>query len=161
MMDLNGYLKKTGVSKKKYVDRWIDKDLIPGAKRDADKKSYQFLESSLRPYQNSGLKPGAKADNLRAHIVKAALLRQYISHSMCYMSKGEFNQMVSEMVDAGLLQLRTEDGVVYIDSTLKSNAYLDKSVAEIRKFVLDCLATVTKAAAEGVTKACLDKVLTL
>lgn len=160
MMDLKGYFEKTGVSKKKYVDNWIDKELIPGATRDADTNTYQFLDSSRRPYQSRGLKPEAKADNLRAHIVKAALMRRHISHKMCYMSKGEFDLMVAEMVDADLLQLRTEDGVVYIDSTSKSSAFANKGTKEIRKFVLECLATVTKATAEGVTKAVIDSTLT-
>lgn len=145
MMDLKGYYEQTGVSKKEYVDKWIDKNLIPGANRDADKKNYQFLDSSRRPYQSRWLKPGAKADNLRAHIVKAALMRRYISHTMCYMSKGEFDQMVSEMVEAGLLQLRTEDDIVYIDSTMKSNDYKNKGVREIRKFILECLKVFAKA----------------
>lgn len=72
-------------------------------------------------------------------------MRRYISHTMCYMSKGEFDQMVSEMVEAGLLQLRTEDDIVYIDSTMKSNDYKNKGVREIRKFILECLKVFAKA----------------
>ena len=34
MLDLNGYMKKVGVTKKKYVSDWLAKDLIPGALQD-------------------------------------------------------------------------------------------------------------------------------
>lgn len=152
MMDLKAYMKRAHVSKKKYVDEWIDLGLIPGADRDAEKQTYSFPDSSVRPYRSRWLKPGADADKIRAHIVKAAIARQYICAKMCFMSKGEFEAMVSEMVDAGLLRLRTEDDIVYIDSTLKSAEYKDKNLKEIRKFILDVLSTVTEAAAEGVTK---------
>ena len=154
-MDLKGYMYKTGVTKKSYVDEWIDLHLIPGAERDEGKTVYQFVDSSLRPYRTNALKPGLSADKLRAHIVKAAIARHYISAEMCFMSRGEFDAMVSEMVEAGILQLRTEDDIVYIDSTSKSDAYMNKSVKEIRKFILECLEVVTKAATEGTVTAVL------
>lgn len=37
MRDLKGFMNFVGVTKKKYVDDWIDKDLIPGAFRDKEK----------------------------------------------------------------------------------------------------------------------------
>lgn len=37
MRDLKGYMDFVGVSKKKYVDEWIDLNLIPGAVRDIEK----------------------------------------------------------------------------------------------------------------------------
>lgn len=152
MMDLKAYMKKVGVTKKEYVDNWIDLKLIPGATRDEEKQSYSFLDSSLRPYRDAKLKPGIDADRVRAHIVKAAINMQYISAEICYMSRGQFDTMVSEMVDAGILQLRAEDGIVYIDSTMKSVEFKNKGVKEIRKFILEVLSTVTKAFSEGAAK---------
>ena len=56
MRDLKGFMNFAGVTKKKYVDDWIDKDLIPGAFRDKEKNTYSFPDSSRRPYRNSGLR---------------------------------------------------------------------------------------------------------
>ena len=152
MMNLKQYMEKAQVSRKKYVDAWIDMALIPGAVRDEGRVNYSFPDSSRRPYRDSGLKPGVPADKLRAHIVKAAVARQYISAGSCFMTQGEFDAMVDEMVAAGIVQRRTEDGVTYIDSTLKSDPCKKSGVKEIRRFVMDCLQTAAKAAAEGLAK---------
>lgn len=158
MMNLQDYMAKVGVKKKKTVDEWIDKDLIPGAERDAITGEYRFLDSSRWPYRSAGLKAGANADKVRAHIVRAALERKYISAKMCFASNGEFTAMIEDLVKAELILVRYEDGIMYLDSTTKSNAFKKSSMLELRKFVLECLTALAEGAATGTAKAYLEQI---
>jgi len=151
MLDLKRFMNKTGVTKKKYVDIWIDNKLIPGAVRDTDNNTYSFPDSALRPYQCSALKAGIGAEKKRVHIVKAALLEQHITAEACYESPGAFKTMINDLVSAGLIQRRTEDGIEYYDSTTKSAAYKNKNIKEIRSFVHECLKAISEGAVKGFT----------
>lgn len=153
MLNLKDFMEKVGVTKKCYVDSWIDKGLIPGAKRDLSTNTYTFLDSSRRPYQSHALKAGLSAEKIRAHIVKASIMRQHITASACFMSLGEFQSMIHDLSNAGLIQIRTEDEVEYYDSTTKSSEYSGKSLKEVCSFVQSCI----KAAAEGVATAYFEK----
>ena len=152
MMDLKQYMKKVGVSRKEYVDRWLDKGLIPGAERDAETDTYRFPDSARRPYQK-GLKGGMNADRVRTHIVKAALERKYISAEICFASPGEFQTMVDALVEAGWVVKRVEDGIEYLDSTTKSSAYRSNKLDELHKILLESLSTLAKATSEGTVTA--------
>ncbi|MBR6950247.1 MAG: hypothetical protein IKH56_00780 [Oscillospiraceae bacterium] len=147
-------MEKVNVSKKKYVDAWIDKGLIPGAERDMETNTYRFPDSARRPYQK-GLKGGMNAERLRTHIVKAALERKYISAEICFTSPREYKVMVDALVEAGLIQRRHEDGIEYLDSTMKSEAYINRDVKELHRIVLEAVAALTKATAEGAAAAAL------
>ena len=156
MRDLKGFMDFVGVTKKKYVDDWIDNDLIPGAIRDKEKNTYSFLDSSRRPYRSHALKAGISADKIRGHIVKAALARHHIFASMCYMNSDEFDDMIDELVSCELIRRRVADGVTYYDSTIKSEAYKNKKLSEIERFVKECLAIVSESAAKGAVKGILE-----
>ena len=149
-MNLKLYMKKTKVTKRTYVDKWIDEGLIPGAVRDG--KDYSFPESARRPYRDGHLKAGMPADKIRAHIVKASLLRQHISAPVFYMSEGEFKTMIADLESANLLTTRIEDGITYYDSTQKTRGYTKKPLHEIGSFVQGCLRSI----AEGATTAAID-----
>ena len=79
------FMRKTGITKIKYVDRWLDQQLIPGAYLDKEKGEWYIPPSARRPYI-ARIKPGAKANTIRASIVKACLKRQHISakHILCH-----------------------------------------------------------------------------
>ena len=155
MLDLNGYMKKVGVTKKKYVSDWLAKDLIPGALQDESTGEYTFPESARRPYRCNSLKPTTKAPQLRAHIVKACINRHHITKDMCFMSEGEFNGMIDDLVNAGWIRLRIEDGITYYDSTEKSDTYSGQPLKELVKILNSTLSVVTEAAAKGAVTACL------
>lgn len=156
MRDLKGFMNFVGVTKKKYVDDWIDKDLIPGAFRDKEKNTYSFLDSSRRPYRNSGLTPGLPADKLRTHIVKAAIARHHIFADMCFASPAEFDSMIDDLINCGLIRRRIEDGITYYDATPKCDAYVNKKLDEVGVFVKECLAVVSENVAKGVVKGALE-----
>lgn len=157
MIGIREYMKKVGVTKLKYVDEWIDSGLIPGAVRDG--KGYHFPDSARRPYRDPHLKPGIPADKIRAHIIKAALTRRHITAKACYMSDGEFDTMIGNLADAGLLIVRTEDGIQYYDSTEKTREYLNSSLKEIGKFVQSCLSITAKGFGEGVASGAIKTVM--
>ena len=157
MMDIKAYMKKVGVTKVKYVQRWIELDLIPGIINGDDILNAQFPDSARRPYCVGALKPGISADRIRAHIVAACLARQHISKELCYASTGEFEGFINELETASLIRKRVEDGITYFDSTDKSEAYTGKKLNEIRKFVLDAINACSEGAAKGAISALLAK----
>lgn len=152
MMNLHNYMKKVGVTKAKYVERWIEQDLIPGIEKGESLVDTKFPDSARRPYCEGSLKPGLPADKIRAHIVKACIQRKHITKDICFASQGEFDCYICDLEKAGLITKRIEDGIVYYDSTLKSDTYNEKSLAVIRKLVCDAI----EAAAKGATSAMLE-----
>ena len=152
MMNMREYMKKVGVTKVKYVERWLEQDLIPGIIKGEPLSDTKFPDSARRPYCEGSLKPELSADKIRAHIVKACIQRRHITKDTCYASQGEFKGYIRDLEKAGLISIRLEDGIVYYDSTLKSDAYIGKNLMAISRFV--CAAI--EAASKGATTAMLE-----
>lgn len=157
MLDFYGFKEKVGVTKNEYVQEWLDNNLIPGAVKGDKITDAKFLDSSRRPYRSRWLKADTDADKVRAHIVKACINRQHITKETCHASKGEFDGFIAELEKADLLRIRIEDGIEYYDSTLKSTAYANRSLNEIKSFVIEALKAVSEGAAKGATAAILEK----
>lgn len=157
MLDFYGFKEKVGVTKNEYVQEWLDNNLIPGAVKGDKITDAKFLDSSRRPYRSRWLKADTDADKVRAHIVKACINRQHITKETCHASKGEFDGFIAELEKADLLRIRIEDGIEYYDSTLKSSAYANRSLNEIKSFVIEALKAVSEGAAKGATAAILEK----
>ena len=157
MLDFYGFKEKVGVTKNEYVQEWLDNNLIPGAVKGDKITDAKFLDSSRRPYRSRWLKSDTDADKVRAHIVKACINRQHITKETCHASKGEFDGFIAELEKADLLRIRIEDGIEYYDSTLKSSAYANRSLNEIKSFVIEALKAVSEGAAKGATAAILEK----
>ena len=155
-MTLKDYMEKTGVTKRKYVEDWLDRELIPGVVKDTNTGEYIFPDSARRPYRPR-FKPTANATTIRASILNACLKRDYISSKIYNMSHGEFLSFIGDLTKAGLIHERIEDGITYYDSTPKSDVYRGKSIKAIREFIIDCLGTVVEKAAYGATKALCEK----
>ena len=158
MLDFYGFKEKVGVTKNEYVQEWLDNNLIPGAVKGDKITDAKFLDSSRRPYRSRWLKADTDADKVRAHIVKACINRQHITKETCHASKGEFDGFIAELEKADLLRIRIEDGIEYYDSTLKSSAYANRSLNEIKSFVFEALKAVSEGAAKGATAAIIEKV---
>ena len=158
MLDFYGFKEKVGVTKNEYVQEWLDNNLIPGAVKGDKITDAKFLDSSRRPYRSRWLKADTDADKVRAHIVKACINRQHITKETCHASKGEFDGFIAELEKADLLRIRIEDGIEYYDSTLKSSAYANRSLNEIKSYVIEALKAVSEGAAKGATAAILEKV---
>ena len=158
MLDFYGFKEKVGVTKNEYVQEWLDNNLLPGAVKGDKITDAKFLDSSRRPYRSRWLKSDTDADKVRAHIVKACINRQHITKETCHASKGEFDGFIAELEKADLLRIRIEDGIEYYDSTLKSSAYANRSLNEIKSFVIEALKAVSEGAAKGATAAILEKV---
>ncbi len=152
MMDLKAYMKKCGVTKRQTVQMWLDRELIPGVVPGETLEDTLFPDNARRPYQNRWLRPGTDADAVRSHILKACLKQYHISHKTCHMSREEFDAMAGELAELGLIRIRQADGIDYYDSTTKSRQYQERSLGELRKFLLE----LTEAAAKGTTGALLD-----
>lgn len=153
MMSLQEYMRKVGVTKTKYVERWIERNLIPGIEQGESLADTQFPNSARRPYCEGSLKPELSADKIRAHIVKACIQRRHITKDTCYASQGEFDGYICDLERAGLITKRLEDGIVYYDSTLRSDTYTGKSLQVIRQFVCDAIEAATKGATSAMLEA--------
>ena len=161
MISLKEYMNNTGVTKVEYIERWLENAWIPGVIRGNKVSDTLFPDSARRPYRSRWLKPGINADKLRVHIVKACLSRRHISKELCFASAREFEALVFELEQAGLISRSVEDGITYFDSTEKSEAYCGKPLAELRKFVLDMRETVSKASAKGAAEGAVTACLTM
>ena len=148
MIDLKEFMKKVGVTKPRYVQRWIDHDMIPGIIKGDTLDKTLFPDSARRPYCSRALKTNLSADKIRAHIVKACIERKHITKEICFASSGEFNGFICDLENAGLILRRVEDGITYYDSTSKSDICQKKSLNAIRDFILDAI----KASSEGLGK---------
>lgn len=154
-MTINEFMKKVGVSKKKYVEKWIECDLIPGVIKDDETGEWFLPNSARRPYR-SKCRANASASTIRASILRACLKREHISNETYNMSEGEFLRFIEELVNADLISVRIEDGITYYDSTIKSDTYKNKSVKELKKIILECIGIVAEKTSYGTTKAIMD-----
>lgn len=155
MYDKREFMRKTGITKIKYVDRWLDQQLIPGAYLDKEKGEWYIPPSARRPYI-ARIKPGAKANTIRASIVKACLKRQHISAKTYFMSPGEFEAMLDELETLGVIRRRIEDGITYFDDTPKSASWQGNSNRQIEKAIHELF----KVAVESVVKASVERLFT-
>ena len=141
MMNMKEYMKKVGVTKAKYVEQWIERDLIPGIIRGESLSDTVFPDSARRPYCEGSLKP------------ELCIQRRHITKDTCYASQGEFDGYICDLEQAGLITKRLEDGIMYYDSTLKSDTYTGKSLQVIRQFVCDAIEAATKGATSAMLEA--------
>lgn len=155
MMTIKEYMTEVGVSNRKYVQEWIEQDLIPGVIKGDSLEKTQFPDSARRPYRNRWLRAGISADKIRAHIVKACLERKHITKKIFKASDGEFNGFIHDLINAGLIRKRVEDGIDYYDSTIMCDSYRGKALIEIKKFVIEAIEATSKGISQGTTEALL------
>lgn len=151
-MSILEFVKKYGV-KRKNVEKWIKDGWLPGVYYDEATKNWVIPNSARRPYKSRYIKPTATATELRSHVVKACIKRKHISPLILYTSRGEFDALIKELIQARLIVERVEDGVTYYDSTKQADTYDNKPMKYLRKFVLECV----EAAARGVVNGVLTK----
>ena len=157
-MTINEYMKKNNVSKKKYVESWLEDDLIPGVTKDKKSGELFFPKSARRPYRPR-LKATSDASVIRASILNACLKREHVSYKTYHMSNGEFLSFINDLIIAGLIKERIEDGITYYDSTIKSDKYRHESFKNLKKFVIDCMSEVAESIAYGTTKAMCENIM--
>lgn len=80
----------------------------------------------------------------------------HICKETCFISEGEFNGYINQLVAAGMIEIRYEDGIRYFDSTPKSDEYKGKELKEVRKFVIEALGAISEGAAKGAMTAYLE-----
>lgn len=152
-MTVAEFMKKTGVSKRKYVEAWITQDLIPNVKRDETTGALCIPDSARRPYCPR-VKADSDANAIRASMLNACLRRQHISPKIYwFLSEGEFFGYINDLIRAELIRERVEDEISYYDATPKSRECSGRTCRAIRKFVIDCLGKMAERAAYGTVQA--------
>lgn len=149
-MNIPDFISKVGV-KEKTVDKWLNAELIPGAFR--DKNGEWFIPNSAKaPY----VKARAKAkESIFISIVSASHQGFHVIPKLYGKTDTEFLGYINQLVAAGLITLRTEDGITYYDETIASKNFLDvnSKTRSIRIFILDSIERVSK----GITEALLEE----
>lgn len=154
-MDCKTFMERVGVKRRATVAKWIETGIVPGIFFNEESNEWEFSESSRRPH-NVRVKPNADANKLRASMVYACIKRHHISAKIYNMGDSEFNTLIADLADAGLIQIRQEGIWTYYDSTLKSQEYSRRSYAQIEKFVKECISIACESTAKGVVKAVIE-----
>lgn len=153
-MTIKKYMEITGVTKRKYVEKWIQEGLIPGVKHNKNTGEYIFPPSARRPYR-SRLKSDSDALAIYTSMLNACLKREHISPATyrSIMNDNQFYTYINELISNELIIQRIEDGIIYYDATLKCAMYKGKNFQEIKKFIIECI----KAISYGTTTALCDR----
>lgn len=154
-MDYKTFMERVGVKRKATVNKWLEAGNIPGAVFNEEVQEWEFSESSRRPH-TVRLKPNADANKLRASMVYACIKRHHISAGIYQIGDTEFNALITDLINAGLVQIRQEGIWTYYDSTTKSQEYSRRNYAQIEKFVKECIAVACEATAKGIAKAVIE-----
>ena len=131
-MDLKTFMERVGVKHKATVDKWLEAGSVPGASFNEETNEWEFSESSRRPH-TVRLKQNADANKLRTSMVYACIQRHHISAKIYNIGEAEFNSLITDLVGAGLVQIRREGVWTYYDSTLKSQEYGRRNYAQVEK----------------------------
>lgn len=145
------FMRRTGVTKKKYVEKWIEEGLIPGVTADPVTGEYIIPPYARRPYRPR-YKPNADATTIRTSMLNGCLKRQHISPEIYDMKPLEFFGYINDLKALGLIREWESDGVTYYDTTAKCDEMKDTSLRKLRKFVLDALREISEGVAFAVMK---------
>ena len=134
MLTLSEYMKNVGVSKRKYVEDWLSKDLIPGVAKDENTGELLFPNSARRPYKMCST---YNVNRIYANIIKASSIQRHVTNKTFSLTQSEFESYINALINDGFIQKREEDGVTYYDATRKSKEQRDKKIIDIMKMLTE------------------------
>lgn len=156
MITMEAYMKNIGVKNKSTVEKWVEAGLIPGVQTDQKTNELLFPDSARKPF-SPRVNEKSDANAIYASMVCACINRRHISPQIYpFLSKGEFYNMIDELVEVRLISRRMEDGIEYYDATTQSSEYKNRKTKEIQKFVKECLEVVTKASVKAVMEVAMS-----
>lgn len=129
MMNYKEFMEKTKVTKRKYVEDWLNNDLIPGVKYADDIENAQFPDSSRRPYN-----PHTKnlpASKIYCHILKACNKKEHVLPKTFSIDQTEFDSYINNLENEKYIVKRVVDGIEYYDLTMLGSEYTDNKIEEI------------------------------
>lgn len=140
------FMRKENVKTERTVDKWVQKQLIPGVKTIESTGELYFPPSARRPYFPPwNLKKDQ--DSIRGSIVKACLKNTCFTHTTFAITEDEFNSYICQLMKADLIESVIYDGIVYYNSTLQSSAWKQCTTAQRNKYVLQALKTTSDVVA--------------
>ena len=141
-MTIDEYAKKYNIRKKKKINEWISKKLIPGASLGED-----YIPDSARLLYTK-----ARAKNARAiycSIVKATENMCHVTPNLYGICADEFNGYIDRFVEAKLIVIRITEGITYYDFPIQNKEYN-------KKFIINAIEASTRAIAQGITTAIVN-----
>lgn len=133
-------------------NEWVKKGYLPGTVLLEDGTGWFVPDRAWPPYTKGRAK---NADAIYTSIVKGCLLRRRPIAEIYKCSQQEFDIYISELANAGLINIVVDGGVSYYYATTKSMDYTNRSKKELAKFVQSCLATAVEAGVKGMTEAAI------
>ena len=136
-MTINQFVQNHGLKRLRVLD-WISKGLIPGASVDRN-----YIPDSARiPYTKARAK---RADKIYCSIVNASIRRQHVLPQLYGICQEEFDGYIRRLEQAGLIERRITDDIIYYDATIEATQYSEK-------FVINLVRACAQGIAQGVTE---------
>lgn len=137
-------------AREKTVNKWLENGYIPGAIN--NNGEWTIPDSARAPYTEARAKNRCK---IFASILMGSNKGKHVLPKIYKISENEFLTYVSQLVNAGLLVIRNEDGVDYYDVTLNTSDYLSTSPSKkaFNKFINNALAAVSEGVATAILNA--------
>lgn len=149
-MNLEEFMNRFGIKRKRTVNDWLDKGYIPGAKIMGNGEII-IPDRARPPYVEARAK---KRESIFVSILKGVNSRKQVLPILYSMSEKEFDIYIIELEKNELLTTEVENGIRYYYPTLKTEEYLfDKT--RLRK-ILRKLQPLTESFMEGSVKGILE-----
>ena len=112
MITIEEFMRNVGIKDRRTVLKWINSDLIPGIQKDCDTQAILIPDSARRPFLPR-VKPTSDVYSIYSSMVQGCIKRQHICHrTYPFLSEGEFDRMVGNLIDAGLIFSRVDNGIL-------------------------------------------------
>ena len=149
-MTVDVFLQRFGITNKRKVLDWIDKDYIPGTYTN-DKGEYIIPDEALPPYTEARAK---KRGSIFASLLKGILARKQVLPVLYKMSDTEFRQYIYELERQNLITIHVVRGIEYYYPTIKAEEFIQDS-SRFRKLMRQ-FQPITEGIASGSVKGFLD-----
>lgn len=141
-MTVKEFAKKFNVTEKT-VESWIENGYVPASS--SDESGERIIAEYVRPPYTK-----AKAKNQDA-IYKSILIginmRKNVFPKLYGINEKDFESIIQDLQNAGLIDRKCEDGYTYYDITLKGIEYKDRT----KKQIMDLINNASKLIATAVT----------
>lgn len=109
-MTIEQFMNNNSIKRRKRVEKWIENGYIPNASLENN-----YIPNSARlPYVEARAK---NAKGIYHSIIHATMLRKHVVPELYKISEDEFETYIHNLIDSGVIRIRTEDEVRYYDIT--------------------------------------------
>lgn len=138
MINIETFMRNNDIKKRKTVEDWIAKGLIPGA----NAETHEVPNAARIPYTKARAKSTL---SIYWSILQATRERKHVMPRLYNLTQAEFDYYIRQLVSVGYINVRIEEGITYYDCTINGSTCTQKTLIELFKVTVS-------AAAEGITR---------